>query len=63
MDQVIRAAHDGDLTTFVRVLRREPWLLGGHVEFQVGLIGGAALNDREDLIVALLDLDPALLRR
>jgi len=64
MDQVTRAAHDGDLATFVHVLRREPWLLGDdYVDFQVGLIGGAALNDREELIVALLDLGPALLRR
>ena len=51
-------------TTFVRGLRREPWLLGeAYVWFQVRLIENAALNDREAFIVALLDLDPALLRR
>jgi hypothetical protein len=64
MGQVMRALHDGDLTAFVRGLQREPWLLGeACVGFQVGLIAGAALNDREEFIVALLDLDPALLRR
>ena len=28
MEEVSRAAHDGDVTTFVSVLIREPWLLG-----------------------------------
>jgi ankyrin repeat protein len=64
MEQVSRAAHDGDVTTFVSTLQRERWLLGeASVEFQVGLIGAATLNDREAIITALLDLDPALLRR
>jgi hypothetical protein len=64
MEQVRRAAHERDLTAFVRGLQREPWLLGeAGVGFQVGLIGWAALNDRRDVITALLDLDPALLRR
>ena len=64
MEQASRAAHDGDVTTFARVLRRESWLLGeACVEFQVGLIGAATLNDRGEIISALLDLDPALLRR
>ena len=64
MDQVMRAAHDRDLTTFVGVLRREPWLLGeDSVDFQVRLIEVAALNDRAELILALLDLGPSLLRR
>ena len=58
-----RAAH-GDLTAFVRGLEREPWLLGEpFVSFQVDVIGVATLNDREDIIVALLDRDPELLRR
>jgi hypothetical protein len=62
--QVMRAAEDADLPAFVRALQREPWLLGeAYVDFQAGLIAGAALNDREECIVALLDLDPALLRR
>jgi len=64
MEQVSRAAHEGDVTTFVGVLRREPWLLGEpHVGFQDGLIGAAILNDRGAIIAALLDLEPALLRR
>ena len=59
-----RAAHDGDVTAFVSTLQREPWMLGeAYVEFQVGLIGAATLNDRGEIISALLDLDPALLRR
>lgn len=64
MEQVMRAVHDGDLTAFVRGLQREPWLLGeAGVGFQVGLIERATLRDREAFIVALLDLEPALLRR
>ena len=64
MDQLSSAAHDGDRTTFVRVLQREPWVLGdAYVGFQVGLIGAAVLNDREAIIAALLDLHPALLER
>ena len=63
MAQVRRAAHS-DLTAFVRGLEREPWLLGeAFVSFQVDLIEVATLNDREEIIVALLDRDPALLRR
>ncbi len=64
MERVSRAAHDGDVTAFGSTLQRERWLLGeAYVEFQVGLIGAATLNDREAIIPALLDLDPALLRR
>jgi hypothetical protein len=64
MEQVSRAAHDGDVTAFVSTLQRERWLLGEpYVEFQAGLIGAATLNDRGEIITALLDLDPALLRR
>ena len=64
MEQVMRAIHDGDLTAFVRGLRRESWLLGeACVAFQVGLIERATLRDRGEFIAALLDLDPALLRR
>jgi hypothetical protein len=63
MEQVTRAAKDGDLTAFVGGLQREPWLLGeACVWFQTGLIEGATLNDRGEFIVALLDLDPAILR-
>ena len=55
---------DSDLTAFVRLLQREPWLLGeAFVEFQAEIIGGATLKDRGEFITALLDLDPAILRR
>ena len=63
MEQVSRAVLDGDLTTFVNGLQREPWLLGdAYVWFQTGLIESATLNDRGEFITALLDRDPALLR-
>ena len=62
MERVSRAAHDGDVTAFVRTLQRDRWLLAeAYVEFQVGLIGAATLNDRGEIISALLDLGPALL--
>ena len=55
---------DSDLTAFVRLFRREPWLLGeAFVEFQADIIGTATLKDRPEFITALLDLDPAILRR
>jgi hypothetical protein len=64
MRRVVRAVNDGDLTSFVGVLRGEAWMLAdGCVKFQVGLIERAVLRDREAFITALLDLDPALLRR
>jgi hypothetical protein len=64
MDQVSRAAHDGDVTAFVGWLKREPTLLGDDcVDFQDGLIGAAILNDRAAIIAALLDLGPAILGR
>jgi ankyrin repeat protein len=64
MEQVSRAAHDGDVTAFVSTLQRERWLLGeAYLEFQAELVGAATLNDRGEIISAFLDLDPALLRR
>jgi len=78
MEQVIRAAYSyrghessapaptghSDVAAFVRLLRREPWLLGdAFVDFQVEIIGLAALHGFGDIITALLDLDPAILRR
>jgi hypothetical protein len=64
MEHVSRAARDGDVTAFVSTLQREPWLLGeACVEFQARLIATATLNDRREIIAALLNLDPALLRR
>jgi hypothetical protein len=63
MDQISQAVHEGDLTTFVRNLQRESWLLDeAFMWFQANLIGGATLSNREEFIVALLDLDPAILR-
>jgi hypothetical protein len=53
-----------DLPAFVRLLRREPWLLGSaFVEFQTRIIERAALVGRGEFITALLDLNPAVLRR
>ena len=65
MEQVRRTVHDRDLTAFLRALRREPWLLGdAWVDFQGELIEMAAfMNDRGEFIAALLDSDPAILRR
>jgi hypothetical protein len=65
MGQVQRALHDGDLPAFIGVLRREPWLLGdAYAPFQADLIETASYqSDRAGFIGALLDLDPAILRR
>jgi hypothetical protein len=65
MGQVQRALHERDLTAFVGELQRDPWLLGDEwVDFQGDLIETAAfMNDRGEFIGALLDLDPAILRR
>ncbi len=64
MEQISRAVVDGDPTAFVSGLQREAWLLGdAWVDFQAAVIATAALNDRGAFIVALLDLDPAILRR
>jgi hypothetical protein len=55
---------DSDLVGFVELLQRESWLLGeDFVEFQTGIIGRAALQGRGEFITALLDLNPAILRR
>ena len=63
MHQIVRAIHDDELATFVRVLQRERRLLGeSWLGFQVGLVERAILRDRGSFITALLDLDPALLR-
>jgi hypothetical protein len=60
--RVVRALHDGDLTSFIGGLERDPWILTDtYVNFQVGLIGAAVLNDREAFIAALFDLDPAVM--
>jgi hypothetical protein len=63
MRQVVRTENDGDLTSFVNALRREPWLLSeANVRFQAGLIERAVLRDREAFLSVLLDLNPAILR-
>jgi Ankyrin repeats (many copies) len=55
---------DSDLTAFVRLFQREPWLLGeAFVEFQADIIGAATLKDRREFITVLFDLEPAILRR
>jgi hypothetical protein len=62
--QIVRATHDGDLSSFVDILQREAWILSeAYVKFQVRLIEGAAatLIDRAAFLKALLDLDPAVL--
>ncbi|MGH9238226.1 MAG: ankyrin repeat domain-containing protein [Vicinamibacterales bacterium] len=57
-------AGDSDLTAFRRLLDREPWLLGdAFVGFQARIIEVATLKNRGEFISALLDLDPAILRR
>ncbi len=65
MGQVQRALDERDLAPFVGVLHREPWLRSdAHVAFQAELIETASFqNDRGEFIGALLDLDPAILRR
>ncbi|HET7617039.1 MAG TPA: ankyrin repeat domain-containing protein [Vicinamibacterales bacterium] len=55
---------DSDLEAFVGLLRREPWLLGEDVvAFQAEIIERATMKDRGAFISALLDLNPAILRR
>ena len=61
---VMRAMDDGDLPSFVGLLRRDAWLLSdASVRFQVALVErtAATLKDRAAFLKALLDLDPALL--
>ena len=61
--QVVRAMNDGDLPSFIGLLRREAWLLSGtSVKFQFDLIEAATLAGRAAFLEALLDLDPAMLR-
>jgi hypothetical protein len=63
-EAVASPSGESDLTGFVYFLHREPWLLGdGCVDFQAEIIGRATLKDRGEFITALLDADPAILRR
>jgi hypothetical protein len=60
LEQVSRSLKGDDVTVFVAALRREPWLLSDAcIDFQIELMGCG----RAEFIAALLDLDPALLRR
>jgi hypothetical protein len=53
-----------DLPAFVRLVHGEPWLLGeAFVEFQTWIIERSTLVGRGEFIAALLDLNPAVLRR
>jgi len=65
MGQVQRALDERDLAAFVGQLQRERWLLGDAcVPFQAKLVDTASFQkDRGEFIGALLDLDPAILRR
>ena len=65
IEQVRRTVRHKDVAAFVGGLQREPWLLGdAYVTFQAELIDTASfLNDRGEFLGALLDLDPAILRR
>jgi len=55
---------ESDLPTFVSLIHREPWVLGeDFLEFQTRLIERAALHGHGKFITALLDLNPAILRR
>lgn len=60
MEQVSRAARGGDVATFAAVLERERWLLGDEcIDLQNELMGCG----RAEPLTALLDLEPAILRR
>ena len=78
MEQVTRAVYswsgsetslkdrrgDSDLAAFVRLLHSQPWLLNeDFVEFQTRIIERAALHGNGEFITALLDSNPAILRR
>jgi ankyrin repeat protein len=63
--QIMQAMDDGDLTSFVDLLRREAWLLSdAYVKSQVALIElgmVATVKDRAAFLKAFLELDPAVL--
>jgi len=63
MGRVRNALHDGEMAEFVGGLRQNAWLLGDdYVDFQRGLIENAAVIGREPFVIALFDLNPAILR-
>ena len=64
MERIARAIADDDLPAFLDGLRRDPWLLGDDwVDFQKDLVEIASFHNRPKFIVALFDLEPAILRR
>jgi hypothetical protein len=65
MQQIWSAVHANDVAAVVAQLRRDPWLLtDAWLDFQNELIETASFNHgREELLAALLDLEPAILRR
>ena len=65
INQVKHAAHEGDIEALVAQLRRDPWLLGDeYVWLQSDIVATASvMKGREAVIVALFDLDPAILHR
>jgi ankyrin repeat protein len=78
MEQVIRSVYswrgsetslkarrgESDLAAFVRLLNRESWLLGEScMKFQTEIIERATLVGRAEFMSALLDVNPAILRR
>ena len=63
ISRVRDAIGQGSLPSFVEQLTRESWLLGADfVSVQVELLEHAAFLGKGEFIVALLDLDPAILR-
>ena len=64
ISQVMHATHSGDVESLAVQLRRERWLLSDdYVWVQSDLLAGAAFKGHAPIIAALLDLDPAILRR
>jgi hypothetical protein len=64
LSQARNAAQDNDVGTFTGILQREPWLLGEpSVWFQNDIIVNAAMLDHQQIIVSLLDRNPAILRQ
>ena len=62
-ERVSASQHERDLATYVSLVKRESWLLGDEeVWFQTRLIDNAAVEGLREFIVALLELQPALLR-
>jgi len=60
MEQISRSVQDDDADAFAARFRSEPWLLGDEcIDLQNELLGCG----RAELVAALLDLDPVIVRR